>query len=180
MTLRKLTRKLCINYTIFTFYKSAPFCLCQVKYKWSRDNNFAPEVSLHFHWPSWDMIRLYLRCWGAIYKQIIRFKHWNRSLCLGSFTFRNSCHLGICKWNHRAWQSEVGKFWYVFTARNKKKRNSKLILMLVTIYMLLVSTALFLLEPHSKWAFQAVAVEEKCLTAAQKHKQGVCINGNSK
>ena len=68
----------------------------------------------------------------------------------------------------------------VFTARNKKKRNSKLILMLVTIYMLLVSTALFLLEPHSKWAFQAVAVEENCLTAAQKRKQGVCINGNSK
>ena len=67
------------------------------------------------------MIRLYLRCWGAIYKQIIRFKHWDRSLCLRSFTFRNSCHLGICKWNHRAWQSEVGKFWYVFTARNKKK-----------------------------------------------------------
>lgn len=52
--------------------------------------------------------------------------------------------------------------------------------MLVTIYMLLVSTALFLLEPHSKWAFQAVAVEENCLTATQKRKQGVCINGNSK
>ena len=75
----------------------------------------------------------------------------------------------------RSWQILV-----VFTARNKKKRNSKLILMLVTIYMLLISTALFLLEPHSKWAFQAVAVEEKCRTAAQKHKQGVCINGNSK
>ena len=48
----------------------------------------------------------------------------NGRLCLRYFTFCNFYHLSICvicKWNTAHGQLEVGKFWYVFTARNKKR-----------------------------------------------------------
>ena len=50
----------------------------------------------------------------------------NRRLCPKYFTFCNFCYLSICvicKWNTAHGQLEVGKFWYVFTVRNKKRQN---------------------------------------------------------
>ena len=37
------------------------------------------------------------------------------------FHFLLLLYLGICKWNTAYGQVEVGKFWYVFIARNKKR-----------------------------------------------------------